>query len=105
MTATMIPNSVPDASQSIGLLEVALSEAKTGCPVFMIAPGTKVPLAGTNGSLDATTDEATIRNWFARIPGANYGIALQSDDLVLDFDCYKPEGRQSLDAFALRYPS
>jgi hypothetical protein len=70
----------------LSIVESALAEARAGRPVFLLAPGAKVPLKGSHGHKDATTDEATIRKWFAQTPGANYGIALTAADLVIDAD-------------------
>jgi hypothetical protein len=53
-------------------VEWALWYAAIGWPIFPCWPGTKTPLT-TNGVLDATTDEATIRKWWARNPTDNAG--------------------------------
>lgn len=46
------------------LLNAALAYAAKGMPVFPLAPGTKVPMKGSHGHLDATTREAVVRaNW------------------------------------------
>ena len=70
------------ASQTT-LLDSALAWAQT-YPVFPLAPGSKVPLAGSHGFYDATTDEARIRQWFA----ANFGIRTgkESGIFVVDLD-------------------
>lgn len=61
-------------------LRAALAYAKAGWRVFPLAPRAKVPLIakdrGGRGVLDATTDEAQIRAWWAAEPDANIGAAL-----------------------------
>ena len=56
------------------LLDAALYYAGMGIAVFPCEPGRKTP-ACANGFLDATTDEATIRAWWARNPRANVAMA------------------------------
>ena len=63
--------------------------------VFPLLPGMKIP---------------AIEQWqlvpVGRYqPVGNYGIALQADQLVLDFDSYKESGQASLERFFKRYPS
>jgi hypothetical protein len=55
-------------------LEAALAYARLDWPVFPLAPGTKVPLKGTHGFADATTDLDQIRRWWRRWPKANIGL-------------------------------
>jgi hypothetical protein len=63
---------------------------KLGWYVFPIAPREKRP-ATANGHLNATLDQALIREFWSRIPYANVGIALKpSGIVVLDFDS-KPD--------------
>ena len=57
------------------MLEAALAYAARGWRIFPLAPGTKVPLAGTSGFKDATTDEETIRKWWTQWPNSNIGFA------------------------------
>ena len=65
----------------------ALYYASIGWWVFPIAPGSKIPLAGTRGCLDATTDRAKIRAWWQQTPSANVGIACGPSGLcVVDTD-------------------
>lgn len=59
-------------------LDAALAYAERGYPVFPCSPNSKVPFARTNGSKDATTDEATIRRWWESAPTANVAIATGS---------------------------
>ena len=55
-------------------LSAALEYAKRGFHVFPLKPQSKVPLT-KNGFKDATTDAATIRDWWTQTPNANIGIA------------------------------
>lgn len=57
------------------LLSAALAYAARGLGVFPLAVGSKVPIAGTRGSKDATDDEATIREWWTAHPRANIALA------------------------------
>lgn len=77
------------------LLDAALGYAQFGYPVFPLAPNSKIPMAGSRGFLDATTDEAQIRKWWAANPKANIGIAT-AGLCVIDFDLH--HGRTWFDA-------
>lgn len=69
------------------LLEAALEYAARGWHVFPCKPGEKTP-ATAHGFKDATTDEATIRAWWGRMPNANVAIATGriSGIVVVDID-------------------
>lgn len=67
------------------LLQAALWYAQNGYPVFPLAPGSKIPMAGSRGFLDATVDEAQIRLWWTETPDANIGLAT-AGLAVIDFD-------------------
>ena len=54
--------------------DAALAYAAVGWPVLPCRPGSKEP-ATRNGFLDATTDEAQIREWWRREPERNVAIA------------------------------
>lgn len=55
--------------------------------MFPLRPGDKMPLPGTRGNLDATTDPNQIKQWWLTNPTANIGIALAPSGLtVLDID-------------------
>lgn len=63
-------------------LQTALSLARLGYYVHPLVPRDKMPLAGGNGSNDATRDESTIREWWDATPSANVGISLDKSGLV-----------------------
>lgn len=67
------------------MLEAALDYAGRGWPIFPCRAD-KTPYT-PSGVLDATTDEARIREWWERWPGANIGLnAGDAGFLVLDYD-------------------
>ena len=70
------------------LLDHALAAVGRGWEVFPLQPRAKVPLAGSHGFKDATTDEAQIRAWWAAHPDSNIGIATgkRSGFFVIDID-------------------
>jgi hypothetical protein len=75
----------------------ALDYAARGWHVFPLAPRSKVPLKGSSGFNDASTNPATVRRWFGQ--GYPYNIAigtgLISGLLMLDAD--GQEGAESLE--------
>lgn len=78
-------------------LAAALDMARRGFRVFPCVPYGKRPVA--DGWQDtATTDESTIRSWFANRPDINYGV-LTNDYVVADVDVSKI-GQQAIDNFA-----
>ena len=90
----------------MSMLEHALCYARGGWAVFPLAQGTKVPLTGSNGFKDASTDTDIISRWWAETPAANIGMA--TGDLsgvwVIDVDIKKgKDGRASLKAYAEQF--
>lgn len=100
------------------MLSAALSYASAGGPVFPCRPAGKEPLIPSphprhslardtcrgecgrwgHGVHDATTDEATIRQWWSRWPSANVAIATGAPGPdVLDVDV--KDGRIGLDLY------
>jgi len=78
-------------------LKAALTYAQRGWAVFPCQPRTKLP-ATKNGVLDATTDAATIREWWVKWPNANVAIATGRSGLVV-IDVDGPEGEAALVAW------
>ncbi len=72
---------------SVEVFQRALDYAAKGWAVLPLRPNGKEPLV-EGGVHAATTDPATIREWWARHPNANIGIALgrASGIVVLDVD-------------------
>lgn len=83
------------------IVEAALKYADKGWAVFPVSKA-KIPLT-ENGFKDATTDKATISNWFSQYTGANIGIATGSMSgglVVIDVDIDENAGKfgnESLD--------
>lgn len=68
-------------------LGAALRLGRAGLHVFPCRPGQKVPLHGSHGLTDATTDPGGIRGWWTRLPTANVAIACEPSHLgVVDLD-------------------
>jgi hypothetical protein len=67
------------------LLSESLRLTRLGYAIFPCRPGRKEP-ATPHGVLDATTDEATIRVWWARWPDANVALATGRGLVVIDVD-------------------
>ena len=79
----------PDAP----LCEWALHYASKGIPIFPVAAKTKIPLKGSRGVDDATTDTGKIKAWWAANPHANIGAACGHAFDVVDLDGM--EGQQT----------
>ena len=89
----------PDAPAD-EILQAALQYRERGWRVFPCHPATKQPVTG-RGLHDATTDEATIRDWFTRWPGAMIGCrtGVESGIWVLDRDVDAEKGIDGMAAF------
>lgn len=72
------------ASLETAVLTYALEYARMGWPVFPL--NGKIPLAGSHGYQDATTDEAKIREWYTARPYANVALKTGLGFFVLDVD-------------------
>ncbi|HEY1956025.1 MAG TPA: bifunctional DNA primase/polymerase [Polyangiaceae bacterium] len=65
----------------------AMAYARAGFAVFPLAPNGKQPaIARGRGVYDATCDEKQIAAWWLRWPGANIGLAVKPEWLVIDVD-------------------
>lgn len=68
------------------LLPAALWYAAQGLRVFPLQPGLKVPMPGSRGCHDATSDPAQLTAWWTRWPTANLAIATGHLVDVIDID-------------------
>ncbi len=80
----------------------ALDYAASGVPVFQLAPGTKIPLSGSSGFKDATTDPDQIRALWLKTSDANIGspTGKASGRTVLDEDIKPWEGKRGDETLA-----
>lgn len=76
--------------------EAARAYARAGWRVFPVRPLAKVPMVA-GGVLAATTDLATIDEWWRNTPDANIGLALDRTRCVVDVDVKSCDGFESLD--------
>jgi Virulence-associated protein E/Bifunctional DNA primase/polymerase, N-terminal/Primase C terminal 2 (PriCT-2) len=74
------------------MLGAAREYIERGWPIFRLAPGAKVPMKGSHGHRDATTDRATIERWWTETPNANIGLACGRDGAPIAFDLDGPGG-------------
>ena len=77
------------------LLEAALAYAQKGAAVFPCKPRDKAPLT-PHGFKDATTDQATIRNWWVEHSAANIALATGRVSEIVVIDVDGPKGEESL---------
>ena len=79
------------------LSQAAENYAAQGLPVFRLSPKAKIPLAHTKGFRDATTDAATVAQWWGDREECNIGIATgkAAGFFVVDID--GEEGVESLE--------
>ena len=70
------------------LASTAFRLALRGKAVFRLAAGSKEPMAGSHGHLDASSECDVIRAWWAKEPNANIGMATggRSGAWILDID-------------------
>ncbi|MBX3399508.1 MAG: bifunctional DNA primase/polymerase [Gemmataceae bacterium] len=96
------------SAQANQFLDAALEYAAKGWAVFPLAPGTKVPTAGSVGHKAATTDADTIRRWWTTTPDANIGLATGAPsgvwalDVDLDTETGK-DGNTDLDSLQSQF--
>lgn len=91
-----------ESQGAITLVDFALRYARRGFRVLPCHAHSKAPLC-EHGAKDATTDEATIREWFQRFPYAGIGMAL--DGLVaVDVDVRDGKrGAETFDALVAKH--
>jgi len=93
-----------DGPPKTSFLSEALGYARRGWHIFPLKPGTNdEPLV--KWGLAATTDPATIRDWWSKWPNANIGMACAKSGLcVVDLDMKKGKnGRVELDQLELEH--
>lgn len=73
----------------VSLHSAALYYAEQGLRVFPLSPGTKIPIKGSGGCLDATSDPEQVNAWWTANPAANIGIATGHLIDVVDIDGLK----------------
>jgi hypothetical protein len=68
------------------LTESAIWYAEHNIAVFPLQPRSKIPMPGSRGSKDATTDLDKIKSWWEQTPNANIAIATGHQFDVIDVD-------------------
>ena len=76
----------PAPTVATTLAEAAQWYAAQGLSVFPLQPWSKIPIAGSHGCKDATTNPAQIGHWWMRTSDANIGIATGLAIDVADLD-------------------
>jgi hypothetical protein len=79
-------------------LEHALALARQGLLILPIQPGKKKPYPAESWPAIMTTNEATIRGWFAERPDMNYAVCPGQNAVVLDPDMDEKKGKNGLAA-------
>ena len=85
-------------SEMTSMLDEALALAGCGFAVFPLHPRAKTP-ATEHGFKDATTDASQIRDWWAKTPDANIGIATGEASgglIVIDIDVDEAKGKDGM---------
>jgi len=85
----------------MSFLDAALAFAGSGISVFPLSPDTKIPLKGSHGCLDSTTDQARIREWWQDEPDANIGIATGQPSGLIVVDLDGPAAKASVEGKSL----
>lgn len=89
-----------NAKKKNRLLAAALAYVREGFAIFALMARGKYPLVskkeGGRGYKDATTDEETIRAWYAKEPRANIGLATGRINNLFVLDVDGEQGEQSL---------
>lgn len=90
-----VSGSGAETQSDIALTDYALRYARRDLRILPCHPHTKAPLC-EHGAKDATTDEATIRDWFQRWPHAGVGMAL---DGLVAVDVDVRDGKRGAETF------
>lgn len=73
-------------------LDTALVLAECGMKVYPLTAESKIPVQGSHGEHDATSDPNIIREWFLNNPNYNLAINLQASGLaVIDLDRHRKD--------------
>ncbi len=86
------------------LASSAFSLACRGYWVFPLAAGSKVPIAGTHGFLEANRDPDVARAVWHRWPKANIGVATGAKSGFWALDIDAPTGIETFKALIRKYP-
>ena len=76
------------------LAESARWYAEHGIAVFPLQPRSKIPMRGSRGCKDATTNIEQVTSWWTQMPNANIGVVTGKQFDVIDVD--GPDGFESL---------
>lgn len=71
------------------LHDAALAYVRQGIPVFPLRPGSKIPLPGSQGFKDASTDEYQVDDWWGEGQSYNIGIPTGVVFDVVDLDGFE----------------
>ena len=83
-------------------VDFALAYASLGWHVFPLSPRTKVPLSGSNGHKEATSDHDKIRSLWAQQPKANIAVyPYPSGIIAIDVDVKHGDGFADLEALEI----
>jgi hypothetical protein len=94
------PTNISGKGTGVGptLQEAALMYAIKAWPVFRLKPRDKVPMPGSNGFKDATTDADVLMAWWRTNPNFNVGLRTG-----IAFDVFDIDGQEGIDRLRRRY--
>lgn len=82
-------------AETEGILEAALEYAERGWRVMPIRRKTKIPYLKSWQNV-ATTDRATVQDWWRKWPSANVGIVFGKESGIIDIEADDEEGEKTL---------
>lgn len=89
---------------TLSTLDWALAYQKNGFAVYPLVPGDRIPLKGSHGYKDATTDPERAKEWWGQHPAYNIGLSLvDMGILVLDIDRGHASGSDGVATIAEQY--